>query len=107
MKKMSGMAAVLAVCMALLSHSVVVGVPLSEGMQSPEQPLTRLAFGSCSKHDRPQPLWSPIADFQPQLWIWLGTVTPHLKSLHLHLLHHSSDLFFIIIIYLSIYCCLK
>lgn len=74
MKKMSGMAAVLAVCMALLSHSFVVGVPLSEGMQSPEQPLTRLAFGSCSKHDRPQPLWSPISDFQPQLWIWLGDV---------------------------------
>ncbi len=72
MKKMAGMAAVLAVCMAMLAHSFVVGVPLSEGLQSPEQPLTRLAFGSCSKHDRPQPLWSPISDFQPQLWIWLG-----------------------------------
>lgn len=81
---MAGIAAVLMVCMAMLSHSFVVGVPLSEGLQSPEQPPTRLAFGSCSKHDRPQPLWSPISDFQPQLWIWLGT---RQLSLYLHLDH--------------------
>jgi alkaline phosphatase D len=35
-------------------------------------PLTRIAFGSCSDEDRPQPLWRPILDRRPELWIWLG-----------------------------------
>ena len=37
-----------------------------------QEPLTRLAFGSCNRQDLPQPLWSPILNFQPQAWIWLG-----------------------------------
>lgn len=32
----------------------------------------RLAFGSCNRHDLPQPLWDDIARDQPQVWIWLG-----------------------------------
>jgi alkaline phosphatase D len=35
-------------------------------------PLERVAMGSCNKQDLPQPLWGPIVDFRPQLWIWLG-----------------------------------
>ncbi len=34
--------------------------------------LTRLAFGSCSKQLQPQPLWKPIAAFDPQVWLWAG-----------------------------------
>ncbi|MDJ1500099.1 alkaline phosphatase D family protein [Xanthocytophaga agilis] len=34
--------------------------------------LSRIAFGSCSRHDLPQPLWSPILENKPQLWVWLG-----------------------------------
>lgn len=34
--------------------------------------LTRIAFGSCNKHDAPQPLWNPILSNNPELWIWLG-----------------------------------
>lgn len=34
--------------------------------------LTRLAFGSCSKQLQPQPLWTPIAAFDPQVWLWAG-----------------------------------
>ena len=34
--------------------------------------LTRLAFGSCSKQLQPQPLWTPIAAFDPQVWLWSG-----------------------------------
>ena len=37
-----------------------------------QDPLTRLAFGSCNRQDLPQPLWTPILKFQPQAWIWLG-----------------------------------
>ncbi|HEX6368859.1 MAG TPA: alkaline phosphatase D family protein [Longimicrobium sp.] len=35
-------------------------------------PLTRIAFGSCSDETRPQPLWMPILNQRPGLWIWLG-----------------------------------
>ncbi len=36
------------------------------------EPVSRVAFGSCNRHDRPQPLWEPILAWKPQLWIWLG-----------------------------------
>ena len=38
------------------------------------KPITRIAFGSCNKHDKPQPLWAPILEFKPEVWIWLGDV---------------------------------
>ena len=43
---------------------------------TPNQPRStapsRSAFGSCSRQDQPQPLWSSIVQNKPQLWIWLG-----------------------------------
>ncbi|WP_045686927.1 alkaline phosphatase D family protein [Hymenobacter sp. AT01-02] len=32
----------------------------------------RIAFGSCNRHDLPQPLWDDIAGDKPNVWIWLG-----------------------------------
>lgn len=40
----------------------------------PVQPLERIAFGSCNRADRPQPLWAPILAVQPDLWIWTGDI---------------------------------
>ncbi len=37
-----------------------------------QEPLSRIAFGSCNRHDRPQPIWKPVVAFHPGLWIWLG-----------------------------------
>ncbi len=34
----------------------------------------RIAFGSCSKHDLPQPLWKHIVAEKPDVWIWLGDI---------------------------------
>ena len=31
-----------------------------------------IAFGSCNNQVQPQPLWSDIAQEEPDLWIWLG-----------------------------------
>jgi alkaline phosphatase D len=31
-----------------------------------------VAFGSCNRQNRPQPLWKPILADQPDLWIWMG-----------------------------------
>ncbi len=33
-----------------------------------------IAFGSCNKHDEPQPLWNPILKNKPDLWIWTGDI---------------------------------
>jgi alkaline phosphatase D len=32
----------------------------------------RVAFGSCSKQDKPQGIWKSITACQPDIWIWLG-----------------------------------
>jgi alkaline phosphatase D len=36
--------------------------------------LERIAFGSCNREYKPQPLWSAIRACQPNLWIWLGDI---------------------------------
>ncbi len=36
------------------------------------EPLTRIAFGSCNKQNFKQPMWRVIADWDPELFIWLG-----------------------------------
>ena len=33
-----------------------------------------ITFGSCNKHDEPQPLWNPILANKPDLWIWTGDI---------------------------------
>jgi alkaline phosphatase D len=37
-------------------------------------PLQRIAFGSCNREYKPQPLWKPIRECKPDLWIWLGDI---------------------------------
>ena len=41
---------------------------------SNEEPITRVAFGSCNKEYKPQPLWKPILACKPDVWIWLGDI---------------------------------
>lgn len=36
------------------------------------QVLTTIAFGSCNNQNQPQPLWQPVLDNDPDLWVWLG-----------------------------------
>lgn len=40
--------------------------------KSTKKTIDLISFGSCNKHDLPQPLWKPITEEQPDLWIWLG-----------------------------------
>jgi len=37
-----------------------------------EEPLTRIAFGSCANEHRPQPIWEKINELKPQLFIFTG-----------------------------------
>ena len=34
------------------------------------KPLEVIAFGSCNRDELPQPLWTVIAEENPDLWIW-------------------------------------
>lgn len=37
-----------------------------------QEPLTKIAFGSCAKQDKPQPIWDSIIERNPQLFLFLG-----------------------------------
>lgn len=37
-----------------------------------EEPLARIAFGSCANEHKPQPVWEAINDLKPQLFIFMG-----------------------------------
>ncbi|HEV2295852.1 MAG TPA: alkaline phosphatase D family protein [Tepidisphaeraceae bacterium] len=36
------------------------------------QPISRIAFGSCSRQDQPQPIWESIVAAKPDVFIFLG-----------------------------------
>jgi len=42
------------------------------GSMHAEEPLSRIAFGSCANEHRPQPIWKAINDAKPQLFIFTG-----------------------------------
>ena len=33
---------------------------------------SRIAFGSCNRHDRAQDLWPAVRSLSPDAWVWLG-----------------------------------
>lgn len=41
-------------------------------LPGPKGGLTRIAFGSCVKPDKPQPIWDAINDLQPEVFVFLG-----------------------------------
>jgi alkaline phosphatase D len=58
--------------LALLLAACTDPPPRSVAVPVGAEPLSRIAFGSCSDENRPQPLWTPILNQRPQLWVWLG-----------------------------------
>jgi alkaline phosphatase D len=38
----------------------------------PAKFISRIAFGSCCRQDKPQPIWDAIVSAQPDVFIWLG-----------------------------------
>jgi alkaline phosphatase D len=41
-------------------------------VQADDAPLKRIAFGSCCRQDKPQPIWDTIADSKPSLFLFIG-----------------------------------
>lgn len=52
----------------------VVHPPRAEAALDSSRVVTRIAFGSCNKHDRDQSYWRRIRDRKPDLWVWLGDI---------------------------------
>jgi alkaline phosphatase D len=51
-------------CAALLAGTI--------SCPATEEPLSRIAFGSCANESRPQPVWEAINKLKPQLFIFTG-----------------------------------
>lgn len=51
----------------------ILGTPqIAPPVQADEPLLSRFAFGSCAKQDRPQPIWKSVVEFRPQFFTFLG-----------------------------------
>ncbi|HEX8280174.1 MAG TPA: alkaline phosphatase D family protein, partial [Chthoniobacterales bacterium] len=60
--------------MRLVLALFVVALAFARADAEDEQPLKRVAFGSCTREYKPQPLWKAIIAAQPDVWIWLGDI---------------------------------
>jgi len=55
-------------------RSIWAGLILAIGLVTgwAEEPVSRIGFGSCYKPEKSTPLWGRVAEFDPQVWLWLG-----------------------------------
>jgi alkaline phosphatase D len=44
----------------------------SNKLLDPSSPISRIAFGSCAEQNRPQPIWDPILQARPELFLLIG-----------------------------------
>lgn len=49
---------------------LLIGLSFNQKVEA--QQISKIAFGSCNKHNLPQPLWNPINEDKPEVFIWLG-----------------------------------
>ena len=52
-------------------HLSLLSIALSADFVD-DAPIERISFASCSHQDKEQPLWSEIARWDPDYFIWLG-----------------------------------
>ena len=56
--------------MRLFFAGLILGVGLAAGRA--EEVVSRIAFGSCYKPEKSTSLWGKVAEYDPQVWLWLG-----------------------------------
>jgi len=57
----------------MLRFCCVIGLLSLLGLTShAQEPLSRIAFGSCAKQDQPQPIWESVVAMKPQLFLFIG-----------------------------------
>ena len=57
---------------ATILITVITSLLVSATGQAAEKPLTRIAFGSCAKQDKPQPIWDSILAGKPEVFLFIG-----------------------------------
>ena len=58
-----------------IASSLSTAIPLlaDTGWQAlPDDPVQRIAFGSCAKHWQAQPIWDAVIEKKPDLFLFLG-----------------------------------
>ena len=51
---------------------VLVPAAFAAAAHAAEPVVSRIAFGSCAKHDQPQPVWDAVVETSPQAFLLLG-----------------------------------
>ena len=59
-----------AVFLAVIATQVMA-IPLDD-VDFEEEPVTRIAFGSCANHENPQPIWAAVGRWSPDVFVFLG-----------------------------------
>lgn len=55
-----------------LYATLINAILLLSPVHAADKPLSRIAFGSCAKENKPQPIWHSITDTKPQLFLFIG-----------------------------------
>src|SRR5262245_50089499 len=56
----------------LIVAFLVIPLLTIDGRTQQQRPLTRIAFGSYAYQERPQPIWSAVISYRPELFIFAG-----------------------------------
>lgn len=52
--------------------AIALGLLCTPPAPAEKKPLSRIAFGSCAKQDKPQPIWDAVVEGKPELFVFLG-----------------------------------
>ena len=52
--------------------AALVSTARSGSAADPEKAVQRIAFGSCCKQDKPQPIWDSIVELKPEMFLFIG-----------------------------------
>jgi len=55
-----------------ISLALILLLPAARPAPAADPPVARLAFGSCAKQDKPQPIWDAVVGTKPQHFVFLG-----------------------------------
>ncbi|MGH7127599.1 MAG: alkaline phosphatase D family protein, partial [Planctomycetaceae bacterium] len=51
---------------------IVLLIAGGSGAVRAEEPLSKIAFGSCARQGRPQPIWEAIVETEPEVFLFIG-----------------------------------
>lgn len=72
MSTLSNKQAFILVCLCLWSLTILASSKPFDA--NAKKPISKIAFGSCNKHDKDQSIWRSILNVNPDLFVWLGDI---------------------------------